>query len=292
MKNTYSIHDHATICFPREGGDPPFEARHPATCPRDPVILLKSLEQRIKIDPIARRRELNWQRLLLSIISLLFLTTPAQAKSETNWTGSYAGLNLGAIFNNANVNANHPGLTNPNGTCNKNANFSSIYPGLQIGYTRQLSSKMVWGIEADYTNNVNKQDNANCTCDVNPGVSDKFTIKNQQQGSIRSRLGYSLENHLLPFFMAGGSLANTGMTYRNEGGDHYSKNTTTPAWLVGAGLEWQFAQAWSIRTEYFYGAYNNVNMQIPRIYGLSDLTAQARVNLNANNIRAAINYWF
>lgn len=91
--------------------------------------------------------------------------------------------------------------------------------------------------------------------------------------------------------MAGGSLANLGVSYADEGGDYYSKNSTQPGWLVGAGLEWRFKNAWSVRAEYYYTAYNSFDMSIPVTYGLADPNGNARVKINDNNIRVAINYW-
>ena len=83
------------------------------------------------------------------------------------------------------------------------------------------------------------------------------------------------------------------MNYRNEGGDYYSQNTAHTGWLVGSGLEWRVGQSWSIRAEYYYDVYNNaLNMNIPVIYGLYDPNGKARASLDANNVRAAINYWF
>lgn len=231
-------------------------------------------------------------RLLTLGLSVISTGMANASEIKRDLTGIYGGLNIGGIFNTVYLKSNHLGFTRPDEACNTNSHFSSVYPGLQLGYVRQLNSKLVLGVEADYTNNLTKQSNMNCMCDINPDVSDTFIIKNQQQGSLRGRFGYA-HNHLLPFFMAGGSLANITLNYHNEDGDYYSKNTTTPGWLVGAGLEWQLAHAWSIRAEYFYAAYNNaLNMKIPDIYGLFDPNGGARVNLNANNIRAAINHWF
>jgi len=229
----------------------------------------------------------------LVVVSLVCLTGIAHAKNVNSWTGVYGGLNAGGIFNTAYIKSNNLGFTRPDGTCDTNANFASFFPGVQLGYARQFNNRVVLGLEADYTNNVNKQGNANCTCDVTPTVSDKFVVKNQQQGSLRGRIGYAFNNHWLPFVTAGGSVAGLGVNYRDEGGDYYSMNGARAGWLVGAGVEWRFAQSWSIRTEYYYIAYNNaLKMGIPVTYGLNDPNGKARVNLNANNVRAAINYWF
>lgn len=229
---------------------------------------------------------------IIGIASLALFTGFAHAKNEKEWTGPYGGINIGGLFNSVELNANNLGFTKPDGTCNTHATFSSFFPGVQAGYAGKINSRIVLGVEADYTNNINKQGGTNCTCDVNPGVSDSFLIKNQQQGSLRGRVGYSLNNNVLPFLTVGGSLASVGVSYQNEGGDYYSNDTTALAWLVGAGLEWKFAPAWSIRAEYFYSAYDDLNLPIPRVYGLSDQHGQARVNMDTNNLRAAINYWF
>ncbi len=215
------------------------------------------------------------------------------AKNDNDWTGLYGGLNAGGIFNTVYLDANSLGFTSPKGAYNVESNFSSFFSGLQLGYAYQLQSRIVLGVEADYTYHFHKQGVANCTCESNSSVSDKFVIQNPQQGSLRGRIGYAFNANLLPYVTAGGSVADLGVNYRNEGGDYYSKNSAVSGWLVGTGLEWQFAPSWSIRTEYFYVSYPNaLNMQIPSIYGLSDAEGAAHVNLNANNIRAAVNYWF
>lgn len=211
--------------------------------------------------------------------------------NQKKWMGVYGGFNMGGVFNNADLNSNHFGLTGPTGTYKANSNFSSFFPGVQLGYSRQFESKVVLGVEGDFTYNVNQSDQVNSSCSVNPGVVDSYTIKNRLQGAIHGRIGYSIKPHVLPFISAGGSFADLGMAYNNEVGDSYSTNTTQSGWLVGGGLEWRFKQNWSMRAEYYYIDYSSMNMSIPNIYGLYDSTGSAHVNLSANNVRFAINYW-
>lgn len=213
-------------------------------------------------------------------------------QNQNNWTGLYGGFNMGSIFNDADLNSNHFGLTAPTGTCNADSNFSSFFPGVQLGYSRQFESKVVLGAEGDFTYNVDQSGKVSCSCPVTPGVTDNYTFKNRLQGSIRGRLGYSVKPHILPFISAGGSFAELGMTYSNEGGDYYSTNKTQYGWLVGAGLEWGFAQAWSVRAEFYYVDYNSMNMKIPNIYGLYDSNGSAHTNLSNNIIRLAVIHWF
>lgn len=238
------------------------------------------------------------------IMSLTFLSDITHAQNSpiigvesnktilsNNWTGFYGGLNIGGIFNDADIHANNLGFVNPDGICDTSSDFSSFFPGLQLGYASQLNSKVVLGVEGDFTYNANQSGKTDCPCNVTPRVSDRFTIKNRLQGSLRGRVGYALDNHLLPFFTAGGSFADLGLTYNNEANDFYSKNSTQAGWLVGTGLEWSFSHKWSIRAEYYYVSYSKLNMNIPNIYGLSDPNGGAHANLSANNIRFAINYW-
>jgi outer membrane immunogenic protein len=235
-----------------------------------------------------------------SIVNLTLLASIAVAQNtganlnsiKDNWTGFYGGFNIGGIFNDIDLKSNHFGLANPAGTCNKNSNYSSFFPGVQLGYLSQFESKFILGIEGDFTYNVNRTSNINCDCSFTSSVSDHYSIKNRSQGSVRGRLGYLVKPHMLPFVSAGGSFADLGTAYSNEGGDKYSTTITKAGWLVGAGLEWNFFPTWSVRTEYYHVNYNNINLSIPNIYGLYDSSGSAHVNLSSNNIRLAINHWF
>lgn len=210
---------------------------------------------------------------------------------SNNWTGAYAGVSIGGIFNDADVKSNSLGFNDINGTCNTSSDFSSFLTGLQVGYSHQFDSRVVLGIEGDFTYNFSQSGMLNCPCPFTSQVFDRFSIKNRQQGSVRGRLGYALGNNLLPFVMAGDSLADLGMNYKNEGGDYYSKSTTRSGWLAGAGIDWGFSHNWSIRVEYSYTDYGTVKMMLPSIFGLNDMNGRANVNLNANTIKASLNYW-
>lgn len=231
-------------------------------------------------------------KMLMTLTGIAMLTSTAYASSLPTWTGLYAGPQIGGIFNKADLTSKQLGFVDPSATCNDTARFSSVYPGAQIGYAHEFNSRMVLGIEGDFTYNLHKTGTVTCPCLPDPSIADRFTVKNRLQGSLRGRIGYALNNHLLPFILAGGSLANLGLTYNNEGGDHYSTRTTKSGWLAGLGLEWPIAPAWSIRAEYFYTDYHHFSMKLPTVYGLSDPTGKARVKLYTNNVRLALNYWF
>ena len=208
------------------------------------------------------------------------------------WTGIYAGGNLGGIFNQAVLNANHEAFSNWEGVCHHNNDFSSFFMGPQAGALLQLSSHWVVGVEGDFTYNFSQSSSYQCDCDFYAEVYDKFTVYNRNQGSLRGRLGYVLDHHLLPYFSGGASFANIGINYTNEVANDYSSQKIQTGWVFGGGMEWAYSPQISMRLEYYYNEYPRLGMPISTIYGVEDGAGQAAFNLSANNIRAVFSYWF
>lgn len=215
--------------------------------------------------------------------------------SLNSWTGFYAGVNEGAVFNNVQLRSQQLGFTNPSEQCNTNSDFSTFFPGIQLGYMHQFPNDFVSGIEANVTFNTLQKNTLSCPCPNNLSVSDHFSVRNKMQSSIKARGGRALnwnKSIILPYLTAGASFANTGLTYKNEGGDFYSQKATQAGWLIGGGIEWSFRKNWSLRAEYAYADYGKtINLRIPSVYDLVDPNGNARVALNTNSILVAINYW-
>lgn len=209
------------------------------------------------------------------------------------WSGFYAGGNLGGIFNTANINSQHVAFSNLNGICNGRTNFSSFFLGTQAGIVHQFDSRVVLGVEGDFTYNFSQAGYIQCDCEFDSSIYDRVGVKNRNQGSIRGRVGYAMDNNLLPYFTAGGSFANMGLMYTNEAAsNNYSASQIQPGWVIGTGIEWAYSQQWSVRLEYYYDRYPQLAMNMPYIYQIYDGIGGANANLYANNIRAAVNYWF
>ncbi|MFZ2315252.1 MAG: outer membrane beta-barrel protein [Gammaproteobacteria bacterium] len=221
--------------------------------------------------------------------------TSSHHSLSDSWTGFYAGVEAGFAFNNAELKSQQLGFTDPSETCNTSSDSSTAIPGIQFGYMYQFPNYLVSGIEAAATFNTHQRDILSCNCAITSYASDSFSFKNQMQSSIKGRLGRALNwnnSILLPYLTAGASFADLGLTYKNEGSDYYSKNTTKVGWLIGAGVEWAFEQNWSLRLEYAYVDYGSaINMNIPSIYSLEDPNGCARVNLSSNNVLVALSYW-
>jgi outer membrane immunogenic protein len=212
-----------------------------------------------------------------------------------SWTGFYVGANMGIAFNHPQIKSQQLGFSDPSNTCNADSNFSTSFPGIQLGYTQQFPNYFVSGIEANASLNTHQKHIFSCISAYDAHVYDQLSLRNQLQSSIKGRLGRTLSwnnNILLPYLTTGVSFAKIGLTYKNEGGDSYTRSTIAAGWLIGAGVEWVLNQNWSLRAEYSYIDYGNaISMNIPSVYDLGDAGGGARTNLFSNNFIVSINYW-
>jgi outer membrane immunogenic protein len=135
-----------------------------------------------------------------------------------NWTGFYAGVNLGYEW----ASASNTGLS-PSG-------FSG---GAQGGYNWQ-SGSIVLGGETDLQLS-GAADN-----------SGPFKFSNPWFGTLRGRAGYALNNIL--FYATGGLAYGEGKV--DLGG--LSESHSTLGWTAGGGLEVGLTRRWSVKAEYLY----------------------------------------
>ena len=135
-----------------------------------------------------------------------------------NWSGSYAGLNLGYEWGKV-TNT----LINPSG----------IAGGGQFGYNWQ-SGQFVFGGETDLQFS---------------GADDTFApfkFSNPWFGTLRGRAGVAFNNVLLYATLG---LAYGDLKAQSAGLD---ETRTEVGWTGGVGLEYGFAPNWSARVEYLY----------------------------------------
>ena len=223
-----------------------------------------------------------------TLISLA-ISTSAIANSY-NWAGAYAGVNLGSIWGYSQLKANDLNFLNDSyGYYRQTMRSTSVDPGIQIGYLKQLKQRELVGIEADFTYpNSQAQFSLDNPIDI---AFDKFTVKNTVQGSLRLRAGYAIDR-FLPFATTGLSLGSMSTNYSNETGNNYSKNTTQVGFVVGCGLEYGLRDKLSGRIEYLYSDYGKAsNMGLPSIDDVST-AGNIGTNLYTNVLRAVLNYRF
>ena len=138
--------------------------------------------------------------------------------SAYNWTGPYAGLNLGYQWTKVTNNVTEP---------------SGIAGGGQIGYNWQLG-QFVYGLETD----------------IQASAADDtfapYKFSNPWFGTLRARIGYAINNVML--------YGTGGLAYGELKGEFFGleEDKTLVGWTAGAGIEYGFTQNWSAKLEYLY----------------------------------------
>lgn len=230
-------------------------------------------------------------------LGLAYLVVSATAHADfgdsipptTDWTGFYAGVNLGVIFNASKLQATNTNFVRS--SYQDTINYDSVLPGLQFGYNHQTAKGWVFGLEGDFT-----YPDANGTFTYGShrqaGVFDRFTAKNILQGSFRLRAGKALGD-FLPYFTGGLSVADTGLSYSNELGQSYGQNTAQVGFIVGGGLEYSVMEHMSVRAEYLYANYGNgQSLNTQAVSCITDPNGHVSADLNSSSLRAAVNYRF
>jgi outer membrane immunogenic protein len=179
------------------------------------------------------------------------------------WTGFYAGVNAGYAWANEDV---IPGFQTQGG-----------FVGAQAGYNLQRGRAVI-GVEADIQGT---------------GIAAGFTnaageVEAVQQvdyfGTLRGRLGYTFDRTLV---YATGGLAFGEV--KNSLPGLVSKTDTQTGYVLGGGIEYKFAPAWSFKAEYQYinlgsetltGALLNNEVHLPN----------KNVDTNLNTVRVGFNY--
>jgi outer membrane immunogenic protein len=135
-----------------------------------------------------------------------------------NWSGFYAGLNLGYQWGHV---------------TNTGIDPAGIAGGGQLGYNWQMG-QFVFGVETD----------------IQASAADDtfapYKFSNPWFGTLRGRAGYAINNMLL--------YGTLGLAYGNLEGQlvNLSETKTLVGWAGGAGMEVGITPNWSAKVEYLY----------------------------------------
>jgi outer membrane immunogenic protein len=178
-----------------------------------------------------------------------------------SWTGFYIGGNVGGAWANNNVTDSLFGLNFSGG--NNNAVFLG---GGQIGGNYQFSNFVV-GVEGSFDWAANN--NNSTTGIVVPGLGGntvQVTSNNTWITTLAARFGVAYDRVLFYGKAGGGWVGNSSFTATNvtTGASVTGSNSnTTSGWLVGAGVEWAFANNWSAKVEYDYLGLSGRTFTVP-----------------------------
>ena len=188
--------------------------------------------------------------LAISALALGAVAAPAHAQSPlTNWTGAYAGLQVGASSTDANWDGVDDDFGGPVGV-HATLDSPNLIGGAVVGYDQQFGAYVV-GIEADYTF-LNFEESAHL--DGAEGVDIRTTMHGY--GTVRARTGYAFGPVLC---YATGGFAYASINHHwddlgsNDAGEE--KITSTVGWAAGAGVEYALSDSLSVRAEGLYVAF-------------------------------------
>jgi outer membrane immunogenic protein len=193
-----------------------------------------------------------------------YKSPPRSVIAYYNWTGAYAGINLG--WGSGTSTWSSPAISNsPTG----------MLFGLTLGYNWQAGS-IVYGVEGDFGWSTVKG-SAPClvgTCET----------KNSWLGTARGRIGYAFDR-FLPYFTGGLAFGDIKATNTNPG--FGTATTTKMGWTLGGGLEYAFMSNWTAKFEYLY-----VNLGSFDCGTACSLTTPATVDFKESIFRVGLNYKF
>jgi outer membrane immunogenic protein len=214
-----------------------------------------------------------------------------------NWTGFYAGLNLGGSWGHqdASLVDTTTGATVATGS-NK---LDGVIGGGQIGYNWQVN-QWVFGLEADFQGSGQKADGVFATTFVVPGffaaapptvtVTNSYTDKLEWFGTVRGRLGWAFDRWM-PYITGGWAYGHGEINGTSTVGalaTAFSTSQNYSGWTIGGGVEWAFANNWSAKLEYLYIDFGSG----PTIPVATTAFAVSVGRMTDNIVRAGVNYKF
>jgi outer membrane immunogenic protein len=275
---------------------------------------------------VARPEEevIPMRRILLTGLAFCTSVIPAMAADVApayvppplawSWTGFYVGANVGWAGSTDAV-INHGTDTGPGGLGTSllnggipgaiNLNQTGFIGGGQVGYNWQVWPTWVVGIEADFQGADAKGSNAFTFLGA-PGIlpiTTTFTRELDWLGTLRGRFGYLWFPSLLLYGTGGlahgeNKIGTTAICpawtppCQSEGSTANQTSNTSAGFALGAGAEWRFAPAWSVRGEYLYVEFGRYSNTISYAYGGNQSTLTSTVRECDNIVRFGVNYMF
>ncbi len=195
------------------------------------------------------------------------------------WTGFYAGVNGGYAFDGHD---RHGGIEDDGG-----------FGGGQIGYNWQgafgLSPHLVLGIETDFQgSDIDHSRNGTITWS-NGTVDNQIHSRSIDDfGTVRGRVGYAF-GPTLAYFTGGFAYGDKDNEFNDSGPNRpglYKDDGMKTGYVLGGGVEYQFAPAWSFKAEYQFIELGNDNATDGTGYYVRTKDTEL------NTVRGGVNYHF
>ena len=221
-----------------------------------------------------------------------------------NWTGFYAGVNLGYTWAAGDAGwGGNWGLLGFGGIAPGTPGLepSGVIGGGQLGYNVQFG-QFVLGAEADFMF-ADASDNATFVGNVGAGgFVANVSSRLNWLSTIRGRAGFAFDRFLV-YATAGFAFGDVDASASVFGTGPVlgalswsgSTSSTRSGWTVGIGAEWAFAANMTARLEYLYYDLGTVNVGIPGATAAAIATGfvpTTRHDIDGHLVRAAVNFRF
>ena len=201
------------------------------------------------------------------------------------WTGFYAGINGGYVFETGK--STLTGFGTSGGVKTLGDGFTV---GGTLGYNYQVGS-VVFGLEADLA----YLDLGKRVTTTSGAFGATLSQDASYLGTVRGRLGYAFDRFLvygtggLAFGDQKASTSVTGLGSQWLG----SKSDTRFGWTLGAGVEYALTNNWSVKAEYLYYDLGSTNYNSTLVAGPgAGVFGTTKAENRGNIVRAGINYRF
>jgi outer membrane immunogenic protein len=246
-----------------------------------------------------------------SLVLILTLQCGFSVSAEStggncNWTGSYAGLNIGAAVNASQYTLRPTGSflmapfasNNSLRTDSADLGGATFTGGGQLGYNYQ-AGRFILGLETDFNyNGIDQSQYVNRV--LEPPLSKSFIHTVTQNvdfySTFRGRLGYTPMDRMMVYATGGpawGETSTNSNALFTQGGDHYTGSSSglQAGWTLGAGGEYALDKHWSLKLEYLYvdlgsRTYTYGNQTFP------GFTYTTQLDTSQHVVRLGINYKF
>ena len=223
---------------------------------------------------------------------------PPAAAPYYNWSGFYAGVNVGGAWDSeslfqANIPPSGPGL-------NATIHSSGVAAGGQLGFNWVATPSWLVGIEADVSGAALKGTGIGIFS-LNGIATTSWTEKLDAFGTARGRFGYVANNWL--FYGTGGFAWSDDTLTRTQlvtgrlspvKGLVVSNSATRTGWAAGGGIEWGFARNWAARLEYLHLDLSDPTFSFTTAAGNGTTIGRAidEGRLKIDTVRAGVSYLF
>ncbi len=206
-----------------------------------------------------------------------------------NWTGFYAGGNLGGARVQRDWADSALGLNFDGGIKN------GFIGGVQVGGNFQIGN-IVLGGEGDFDYTISNANN-DARLFV-PALGDHFVVTSNHRwiSTVTARFGVAFDRLLFYGKAGGGWVGNNGFTITNaNGASMTASNDLARGWLVGGGVEWAFGayiNTWTIRFEYAYLGLNDWSYRLPAATPFLAGDTITAGNRNIQMVKLGFNFLF